>query len=368
VQTIRVWDLPTRMFHWLFASACIVAWFSGDDARYTHLHTFAGYTALALVLFRLVWGVVGGRYARFAQFVRGPGAVIEHLKGLRQSPRKHHLGHNPAGGWAVTILLTLVLVLGISGIVLMGAEEGLGPLAVVLSIAQGVAIHELHEWLAWLLLGIVCLHLLGVAMESVLGRENLPRAMVTGNKRGEHKDAESNNAKRLGVLMLLVVISAALFNLKPYLSQDEDRPYQPYRYQPLAQSVLWEDNCSECHFAYHPATLPWRSWQRLFAEQENHFEEDLALDEADVSTLLEFASVNSAEKINREMSWRTIHSLNGDDTPLRITETRYWKTTHADIDEAVWRHEKVNGKLNCAACHRDAEQGGFSNGAMALPK
>ena len=95
MQTIRVWDLPTRTFHWLFASACIVAWFTGDDARYTHLHTFAGYSALTLVIFRLVWGVAGGRYARFAQFVCGPKALLKHLKGLRQTSRQHHLGHNP---------------------------------------------------------------------------------------------------------------------------------------------------------------------------------------------------------------------------------------------------------------------------------
>lgn len=368
MDTVRVWDLPTRTFHWLFASACIVAWFTGDDARYTHLHTFAGYTALALVLFRLVWGVVGGRYARFAQFVRGPGAVIEHLKGLRQSPRKHHRGHNPAGGWAVIILLTLVLLLGMSGIAVLGGEEGFGPLAGLLSIEQGVVIHQWHEWLGWALLGMVMLHLTGVVMESLLLRENLPRAMVNGNKRGGRDEAEQRNAAWLGITMLLLVIAAALFNLKPYLSQDEDNPYQPYRQPPLAQSGLWEESCSECHLAYHPATLPWRSWQLLLAEQATHFDEDLALDEEDVTALLAFARLNSAEGVKREMSWRTAHAISADEAPLRITETRYWKETHAGIDESVWRDERVNGRLNCAACHRDAREGSFSNGAMALPR
>lgn len=368
MAVIRVWDLPTRMFHWLFAMACIVAWFSGDDARYTHLHTFAGYSALALVLFRLVWGFIGGRYARFAQFVRGPAAVAEHLKGLARTPHEHHPGHNPAGGWAVMILLILVALLGMSGIAVLGGEEGFGPLPGLLTIEQGVAIHELHELLAWLLLGLVLLHLCGVALESLLQRENLPRAMVSGNKEGDTAAAEPRNATPLGIAIVLIMVVAALLNLKPYLSQSEDNPYQPYPLPPLVQSNLWSESCGECHTAYHPATLPLRSWERLLREQEDHFGEDLALDEADVAALLAFARANSAEQVQREVSWRTLHSLRAEEIPLRITATNYWKETHAEIDDAVWQHEKVNGKLNCAACHRDAEQGGFSNGAMALPR
>ncbi len=368
MAVIRIWDLPTRIFHWLFASACIVAWFSGDDARYTHLHTFAGYTALTLLLFRLLWGMKGGRYARFSQFLRGPAAVVAHLKSLSSAPRKHHLGHNPAGGWAVMVLLLLVALLGLSGIAVLGGEEGFGPLAGLLTIEWGVAIHELHELLAWLLLGMVFLHLGGVFLESLLERENLPRAMVTGNKQGELSSAEPRNSTALGGGILLLFILAGALNLKPYLSNSGDNPYQPYALPPLAQNELWQESCSECHLAYHPATMVQRSWERIFSEQASHFDEDLVLDDEDVTALLAFARVNSAENINREMSWRTVHALSAEETPLRISETKYWKQTHAEIDDAAWRHEKVNGKSNCAACHRDAEQGGFSNGAMALPR
>ncbi len=368
MATIRIWDLPTRAFHWLFAIACSVAWLSGDDARYTHLHTFAGYTALALVLFRLGWGVVGGRYARFTGFVHGPAAVLVHLKGLRHMSRTHHLGHNPAGGWAVVVLLALVLLLGVSGIMVLGGEEGLGPLAGRLSIAQGIAVHGVHETLAWTLLGMVVLHLCGVVLESLLQRENLPAAMVTGCKRGETTAAEPRNATVIGVGMVALVAIAAALNIKPYLSLDEDNPYQPYSLSPLAQNALWQESCSECHLAYHPATLPARSWERLFATQEEHFGDDLALDEADVAVLLAFARDNSAEQVMREMSWRMVQTLKVDETPLRITETPYWKQTHAAIVESMWRDERVNGRLNCAACHRDANSGGFSNGAMRLPR
>lgn len=368
MNRVRVWDLPTRTFHWLFAAAVTAAWISGDDARYTHLHTFFGYTALALVLFRLVWGVMGGRYARFTQFLRGPATVLAHLKGLRHPSRSHHLGHNPAGGWAILLLLVLVALLGMSGIAVLGGEEGFGPLAGQLSIAQGVVIHEWHEALAWILLGVVALHLCGVALESVLQRENLPRAMVTGYKCGDTAEAESRNATTLGVAMLLLLAVAVAFNVKPYLSQQGENAYQPYRQAPLAKNNLWEGSCGECHLAYAPALLPLRSWDRLLDTQDDHFGEDLALDEGDIELLRSFAKSNSAERVPREVSWRTLQTLGAEDQPLRITETPYWKETHAGLDETVWRDERVKGRLNCAACHRDAAQGGFSNGAMALPR
>ncbi|MCW8919179.1 MAG: cytochrome b/b6 domain-containing protein [Gammaproteobacteria bacterium] len=368
---IRVWDLPTRMFHWLFAAACTVAWVTGDDARYTEWHLFSGYSALGLLGFRLVWGVVGGRYARFTQFVRGPAALAAHLRTLFTPRRHRHLGHNPAGGWAVLLLLALVGLLGLSGIAVLGGEEGFGPLAGTLSIAQGVAFHRLHEGLAWALLGMVGLHLSGVALESLLQRESLPLAMVSGNKRGEAGAGVAVSGRNYplpALIMLLVIILFAASYLWPHLGASEEQPYYPFPAPSLSQSALWQQSCGECHLAYHPSLLPQRSWEQMFATQQDHFDEELGLGEEEVATLLAHARANSAEQVVRELSWRTLRSLDVGETPLRITETGYWKQAHAELGEAVWRHDKVRGQLNCAACHRDAEQGGFMNGAMRLPR
>lgn len=367
MKRILVWDLPTRTFHWLLASVCIVAWVTGDDARYTHLHTFCGYTALALVIFRVLWGVVGGRYARFSQFLRGPAAVFQHLKELGHRSQRQHPGHNPAGAWAIILLLGLVLLLGLSGIVVLGGEEGFGPLAGMLSVAQGVAAHQLHEGLAWALLAVVNIHLLGVFFESFLRRENLVRAMVHGYKRDEDAVAETRNAGAVAGVMLSIFVVAVFWNVKPYLSDTEENPFLPYPQKPLAQNVLWQEACGECHLAYHPSLLPRRSWQRLMAEQDAHFGEDLALESVQIEQLLSYARAHSAEENMRELSWRTLRELKETEVVLRITETPYWKVTHVEIDETLWKHQSVAGRLNCQACHIDAEQGGFSNGAMRLP-
>lgn len=368
MSSVRIWDLPIRLFHWLFAVACATAWVSGNDPRYTDPHLFAGYLALGLVLFRLVWGVVGGRYARFGQFVRGPAAVLDHLSRLFGAARNHEPGHNPAGAWAILAMLGLVLLLALTGLVVLGGEEGFGPLAGVFSIAQGVAVHRWHDWLAWALLGVVVLHLAGVALESVLQRQNLPRSMITGCKEAAEREAEPRNYNAVGGLLAAVVVVSAGGYFLPYLRSTPETPYLPFVGAELQHSGLWQESCSECHLAYHPSLLPSRSWERLFATQEDHFGEDLVLDAELVDALLAFARANSAEQVQREAAWRTLQSLGANESPLRITDTAYWKRVHRHIDEAIWKRPSVNGKYNCATCHKDARQGGYMNGAMRLPE
>jgi cytochrome b len=368
VTSVRIWDLPTRLFHWLFAAACATAWVSGDEPRYTDLHLYAGYVALGLVLFRVVWGVAGGRYARFAQFVKGPTVVLAHLRHLFDRSRPHEAGHNPLGALAILLMLGLVLLLGITGLVVLGGEEGFGPLGGMFNIGQGVQVHEWHELLAWVLLAVVVVHLAGVALESLLQRQNLPRAMVTGVKAAEEGEAEPCNGTATGMLLLGVFALFTAGWFYPYTQDTEEKPYLPFVGAELKQDTLWQESCGECHMAYHPSLLPARSWQRLLDQQGDHFGEDLFLEAKTVAALREYASGNSAEQVPREVSWRTLRSLSADESPLRITDTPYWHQVHRDIDPAVWKRPSVNGKFNCAACHQDARQGGFMNGAMRLPE
>lgn len=365
---VRIWDLPTRLFHWLFAAACTTAWVSGDDPQYTDLHLFAGYLALGLVLFRLVWGVVGGRYARLAQFVRGPAAVRRHLSKIFAGPSGHEPGHNPAGAWAILLMLGLVLLLGLSGLVVLGGEEGFGPLAGVFSVAQGIAVHRWHDLLAWVLLGVVVLHLAGVALESLLQWQNLPRSMITGRKMATEEEMEPHNYTAVGWLLLAAVVVSAVSYFLPYLQVTPENPYLPFVGAELQHNGLWQESCSECHLAYHPSLLPNRSWERMLATQDDHFGEDLVLDAEVVDKLLAFARTNSAEQVQRENTWRTLQSLAVTESPLRITDTPHWKKVHRHIDEAIWVRPSVSGKHNCTACHRDARQGGFMNGAMHIPE
>ena len=125
-KTIRVWDLPVRVFHWSLVILFTLAYFTGDEEN--QLHIYSGYAVLGLVLLRILWGFIGTRYARFADFIYKPGSVIEYLKRLKSSSPQRYIGHTPPGGWMILALLASLLVTSATGLLVYGLE-GKGPLA-----------------------------------------------------------------------------------------------------------------------------------------------------------------------------------------------------------------------------------------------
>ena len=204
---ILVWDIPTRLFHWLFAGAFALAWLTSDSDSWLNLHVFAGYLMLAMLGFRLVWGFIGGRYARFTSFryswKEGLAYVMQALTGSA----RRHVGHNPAGSWAIYLLLALGLLTGLSGLITLGGQEGQGPLGLLVPYWAGEAFKEVHEALASAMLGVVVLHLAGVALESWRHHENLPRAMITGQKEGAPEEATPSR-RMFSALVLLIALGA----------------------------------------------------------------------------------------------------------------------------------------------------------------
>lgn len=190
-RPILVWDLPTRVFHWLFAACFAGAWWTAEGERLRLVHLSLGYTLGGLLAFRLVWGLVGTRYARFADFVRGPQAAWRYLRALAAGRRPHHVGHNPAGAWAIVGLLALGGAIVASGVAM---ERG------------GLDLEDLHEGLASTMLALVGLHLAGVVVGSLAHRENLARAMLTGRKRGVPAEAIRRAWAPLGALLVAAVL------------------------------------------------------------------------------------------------------------------------------------------------------------------
>ena len=185
-DTVKVWDPLVRVFHWTLVLAFFIAYLTEDE--WLDLHTLAGYTVLALVAFRLLWGLVGSRHARFADFVRRPREVLGYLKQVLTLHPRRYLGHNPAGGLMVVLLLASLLATTGFGLAVYGAEEGAGPLAAWFAGAgEGTEhlVEELHEFCANFTLFLVAVHVAGVLVESLLHGENLVRAMVTGRKPAE---------------------------------------------------------------------------------------------------------------------------------------------------------------------------------------
>ena len=204
---IRVWDPLVRIFHWGLVLAFTVAYLSGDEE--SSLHIYSGYVVLGLIAFRVLWGLIGTRYARFSNFVYSPGAVIQYLKGLAAKKPKHYMGHNPAAGWMVIAMLLSLFVVTVSGLKVYAIEEGFGPLAgefpALTIISPAYADdddnehgknenghgeneeaeefwEEIHEVSSNFMLLLIFLHITGVIVSGRLHNERLVKAMLTGKK------------------------------------------------------------------------------------------------------------------------------------------------------------------------------------------
>lgn len=363
---VRVWDIPIRLFHWILVSCFVIAWFTLDN-RYLDIHIFAGYLMGGLILFRILWGFIGSPYARFHDFAFGYSEVRDYLKEVLSKRPPRFIGHNPAGSWAIYLLLVLGLLVVITGLLVFGGEEQQGPLAGLLNFPQGRFAREFHEWLSWLMLGVVIIHLIGVLVESLMHRENLVIAMLTGFKSSAAGAMSTVSHWKVAATMLVVIITAGLSWFQGHLTETPERPYQPFHGRALPDNLLWREECSACHLAFHPSLLPARSWKVMMQEQASHFGEDLYLQQDTVNEIMTFLVENAAEQELTEAAWKINRSIPKTETLQRITETPYWIKKHQDISDPIWKHLKVKGKVNCAACHLDAEAGTFEDAAMHLP-
>lgn len=195
--TVRVWDPLVRVFHWGLVAAFATAWLTADEVQ--PVHEVAGYTVAGLVAFRLIWGFAGSRHARFTQFVKGPGTTLAYLGSMLRGQERRYLGHNPAGAAMIVALLLTLSGTAFTGWLMAEPDR----VAMLPALPQIVApawadddgdehgegdevegpLKEVHETLANLMLLLVAAHVAGVVLASIRHRENLARAMITGDKR-----------------------------------------------------------------------------------------------------------------------------------------------------------------------------------------
>jgi cytochrome b len=182
-NTIKVWDIPLRVFHWLLVAAFFAAYFSEED--FLTLHVWAGYLIIGLLLFRLVWGFLGNEYAQFKNFICSPVLSFAYLKDVLARKSKRYIGHNPAGAAMIVLLLGSIFLTTLTGLCVYAADQNAGLLAGIITAENEELWEETHEFFANFSVFLVLIHIAGVVFESILHKENLGRAMVTGEKRSE---------------------------------------------------------------------------------------------------------------------------------------------------------------------------------------
>ncbi len=198
VEQVSVWDIAVRVFHWSLVLFFTVSYITAEFDE--SLHVITGYIVLALVIFRLVWGLIGTHYARFGQFLYRFSRVKRYLQSLMRAEPEHYYGHNPAGGWAVVFMLVMLLLISYTGMEIEAAEgEGLLAQSTVSLVTAAHASddehedeyenadhefwEEIHEVLVNIMLAFIVFHIAAVLFSSGLHEENLVRAMITGKKK-----------------------------------------------------------------------------------------------------------------------------------------------------------------------------------------
>lgn len=182
-STANVWDLATRLFHWilvlLVVTSFVTANIGGNAMQY---HVWSGESILALLLFRLIWGFIGSGTARFIHFVRGPTAAWRYARSLLGPNPEHHLGHNPLGGWSILAMLMALGFQAVSGLFATDDIATQGPLYPLVSDATAGGLTDLHEFNAGVILALVALHIAAVLFYLLVKKENLVKPMITGHK------------------------------------------------------------------------------------------------------------------------------------------------------------------------------------------
>jgi len=203
---VRIWDLPTRLFHWLLAASVVggfVAVKIGGNAMVWHFRF--GYVVLSLLLFRLIWGIVGGRWSRFRSFVRPPAAVVRYVRGVRRPGEMHDVGHNPLGALSVLAMLVFLAAQVASGLFADDDAGNTGPMIRFVSEAASLRLTHYHKTIGQgALIALVVLHLLAIAVYAWRGH-NLVRPMIVGDQlldRDVPASADSAATRALAAVLL----------------------------------------------------------------------------------------------------------------------------------------------------------------------
>ena len=201
IRTLRIWDLPTRLFHWLLlllvVASFVTGWVGGNLIEW---HARAGIAITGLLAFRLVWGFVGSTYARFAHFVPGPGRLLAYVRGQWRG-----LGHNPVGALSVLALLSILIFQAVSGLVANDDIAFEGPLYNLVSKATSDSLSGLHRQNFWVIIALVSLHVLAIAFYVLVKKDNLVKPMITGVK--EVEDPALQSARGGGLVAFIVALA-----------------------------------------------------------------------------------------------------------------------------------------------------------------
>ncbi len=368
-QRVYVWPVCIRTFHWLYALSFFLAFFTVWFENLLHYHVAFGMVFLLLAFFRLVWGFIGPLYSNFHCFdFKGDHLLnyILHLFGQKEKTP----GHNPASSWGAITMLVFGFLLGLSGLLLYGIQEGRGP-AAFLNLDYYYEMDDLfvaHFWLAYATLAVVIVHIGGVVFEHLYHHTGIIWSMFTGYKyQTDGIDVKLDRKQNIFAAFFLTLAVVTCFYVVEYPDNALTRSvYRAIDYEKEHPVLALE--CGDCHVVFPAHLLPAGGWRLIMDTPDDHFGDELDLDEEDAQTIREYLVAHSAEHSTREAAFKILESVKEKEGPVySIVHTPYWKKTHKKIPSKVFKSKAVDGKYSCDACHPDIVKGMIGDDRIRLP-
>lgn len=366
MKRVYVWTLPSRLFHALLVSLIVGVWIASLESRWLSWHVALGSGIALLLLFRIIWGVMGPKYSRFSDFEFKISRLKEYLLTIFH-PSRHFVGHNPAASYVMIAILITIALAVISGMVAYGVTENRGILSLLhagqfRNMKLFEEMHELFVNLLWVLIGA---HIAGVLADRFLHSSNgILTSIVGGHKNFEGENAVLSFFQKVvatmgvgGSVALLIYTISVPDN---FLIVGNNKKIDYKKVNPL-----FAKECGSCHTLYPPTLLPRESWRVMMGDLENHFGDDASLDSADNKSISDYLFANSAETSTQEMSVKIMDSMHNRNI-IAITQTPFWKKSHKSISPEVFKSSEIKRRSNCKACHSDVEQGTIEDSSIKI--
>lgn len=344
-----IWSFFNRFLHVVLIISFALAYCIKD---FLPIHIFFGALFAVAIVLRIVWGFVGTKHSRFADFpYRG---VLGYLASVVGAKRRF-VGHNPASSWAILLMLFLGICTALSGMLEAGIAKNQGIFAFLYNQYSHVRfLDDVHEIFANGLLVVVCVHILGALIDWLVHKNDSIDSMISGFKKTESNEsiALSGGQRIFGIVGIALLAAVAVFMLG-------DNPLNKSHAQTIDYAALnksFANECGSCHAVYPPFLLPKHSWALMMNDLENHFGDDASIEPELNAEILAFLEKYSAESFDTKVA-RNIIEKETDSTNIAITKNPYWIALHAHIAEDVFAQPDIKTKANCFACHKDLEHG-----------
>lgn len=357
-----VWSFLGRLSHWMMVTSFFACYITSFYENLLTLHVSLGIIAFGMFIKKIVWGLIGPKYARWSDYHFALSDLkFYFLEKIRNRYREIQPGHNPASSWFAFLVTWIGIVCCLTGLFLYGIQEGNG-LFSFLNEKYYIYMEEIfsiHEILTYVLIIMIATHVTGVLIEQFYHKTHMVFAMISGYKRAKGTDIEPTFCMKFyGSIYIILVLSLASYTYYTPENIMVKSKFEAIDYKKLHEDFQFE--CSDCHNLIPPYLLPKASWQNLIANQDEHFEEDLELDEDLLKSIEKFLVDNSSENSTRESSYKITKELSNFNE-FTITKTNYWKEIHKDIPDEIFENDKIETKSNCSACHKDFEKGILSD-------